>query len=238
VLEISPAHVGAHEYLGLAEYRLGRYEAAYEHLARAWIYNPQNGTTIYYLARLQARRGLAQLAIENFNQAEKLGFDPNAVAVSRGLAWMQSGGFQNARDDFQKALAVSPARKDASLYLAKALYLLEDYPSARAQLSALQPDIPPSLQPDYLALSGWVFLRQDSPANALAVFNQWLNLDPDNGQALNAMGWAALYGGECQTAKFYFDGASQALQGEWTVSPDSLAGADETPQAGLAVACQ
>ncbi len=237
VIEIAPGYVGAYEYLGLAEYRLGKYELAYEHLNRAWIYNPQNGTTIYYLARILAQRGQASLAIENFNQAEKLGFDPNPIAFARGLAWMQAGNYEFARDDLQKALIAFPTRKDAALALAKAFYLLDDYSAAQTQLTTIQADVPPGLQSDYLALSGWLSLRQGYTAAARDTFNLWLNLNPNNEQALNALGWAAFYAGDCQSAKFYFESASQSLNGEWVFSYDSLAAADETPQAGLEIQC-
>jgi tetratricopeptide (TPR) repeat protein len=238
VIEITPGHVGAYEYLGLAEYRLGKYDLAYKHLNRAWIYNPQNGTTIYYLARILAQRGQASLAIENFNQAEKLGFDPTPIAFARGLAWMQTGNYEFARDDLQKALVASPTRMDVSLSLAKAFYLLGDYTAAKTQLSTLQADVPPILQSDYLALSGWTSLRQGDTTTARDTFNLWLNLNPNNDQALNAFGWAAFHSGDCQTAKKYFESAIQSMQGEWMVNNDSLAAPDETPQTGLEAQCQ
>ncbi len=237
VIEISPGYVGAYEYLGLAEYRLGKYEIAYEHLDKAWIYNPQSGTAIYYLARILAQRGEADLAIENFNQAEKLGFDPGSIAYARGLAWMQVGNYEFARDDLQKALIAFPARKDVALSLAKTFYLLDDYSAAKTQLMTIQAGVPPGLQPDYLALSGWISLRQGYPAAARDTFNSWLNLNPNDEQVLNALGWAAYYSGDCQTANFYFESARQSLKGEWIFSHDSLASPDETPQAGLEIQC-
>ena len=237
VIAIEPGYVGAYEYLGLAEYRMEKYKLAYEHLNRAWIYNPQNGTTIYYLARLLAQRREASLAIENFNQAEKLGFDPNAIAFARGLAWMQAGNYESARDDLQRVLIASPMRKDVILSLAKAHYLLNDYSAAKTQLETMQADIPPDLQSEYLALLGWISLRQGEATAARDTFNLWLNLNPNDVQALNALGWATFHSGDCQTAKNYFESAHQSLKGEWIFSHDSLAAADETPQAGLEIQC-
>lgn len=237
VIDLAPDYAGAYEYLGLAEYRLDQYEIAFEHLNTAWMYNPQNATTVYYLGRILALRGEASLAIENFNQAEGLGFDPGSTAYARGLAWMLAGNYEFARDDLQKAMTAFPARRDVTLSLAKAFYLLGDYPAAKGQLTTMQADVPPSLQPGYLALSGWVSLRQGFNAAARDSFNLWLNLNPNNPEALNALGWATYYSGDCQTANGYFQSAIQSLKGEWLVAYDSLATADETPQAGLELQC-
>ncbi|MBI5825200.1 MAG: tetratricopeptide repeat protein [Chloroflexi bacterium] len=237
-IDIVPRYAGAYEYLGLAEYRLGNYEAAYAYLNEAWVYNPQNATTLYYLGRILALRGEASLAIENFNQAGELGFDPGSVAYARGLAQMQAGSYEFARDDLQKALTAFPTRKDVTLALAKSFYLLEDYSAARDQLTTIQSNVPLPYQPDYLALSGWVSLRQGNTAAALDAFNQWLNLNPNNAEALNALGWATYYSGNCQTANIYFQKTSQPAKDEWIVTNDSLNTADETPQAGLELQCQ
>lgn len=234
---VAPGYAGAYEYLGLAEYRLGNYEIAYDYLNEAWIYNPQNATPLYYLGRILAQRGDAGPAIENFTQAGELGFDPGSIAFARGLAWMQAGNYEFARDDLQNALIALPTRADVALSLAKSLYLLEDYSAAQAQLTAMQADMPPVLQPDYLALSGWISLRQESIPAAQDAFNQWLNLNPNDGEALNALGWATYYSGDCQTANFYFQNAIQSSKVEWVYTYDSLAAADETPRAGLELQC-
>lgn len=236
-IDIAPRYAGAYEYLGLAEYRLGNYETAYEYLNEAWVYNPQNATTLYYLGRILVQRGDASLAIENFNQAGQLGFDPGSVAFARGLAQIQAGSYELARDDLQKALIAFPTRKDVTLALAKSFYLLEDYSAARDQLTTIQSNVPLPFQPDYLALSGWVSLRQGNTAAALDAFNQWSNLNPNNAEALNALGWATYYSGNCQTANIYFQNASQSAKAEWIDTYDSLPTADETPQAGLELQC-
>ncbi len=238
VVDIAPRYAIAYEYLGLAEYRLGNYEAAYEYFDAAWVYNPRNATTIYYLGRILAQRGDASLAIDKFNQADELGFDPGSIAYARGLAWMQTGNYEFARDDLQKALTAFPTRSDVDLSLARTFYLLEDYSAAKTQLTTIQTDIPLGFQPDYLALSGWVSLREGNTAAARTTFNQWLNLEPNNGEALNAIGWATYYSGDCQTANYYFQNAVEALQGEWAIASDSLSTADETPQAGLELQCR
>ncbi|MBC7875674.1 MAG: tetratricopeptide repeat protein [Anaerolineales bacterium] len=237
VVEVEPRHVEAYEYLGLAEYHLERYEIAYEHLNRAWIYNPRNPTVTYYLARVQAQGGETSLAIQNFNEAEKLGFDSGIIAYARGLTYLQAGEHESALIDLQKALLAYPTRKEVTLSLAKVLYLLKDYDAAQSQLAGIQADVPPDFQLEYLVLSGWVALRQGNTDTARDIFNRWLNLAPNNAQALNALGWAAYYAGDCQTASFYFESAAQSLQGEWVLSPDSLSSAQETPKDGLAAQC-
>jgi len=238
VIEIEPRYADAYEYLGLAEYRLRKYELAYEHLNRAWIYNPQNATTAYYLARILVITGEARLAIYNFDQAEDLGFDPGAIAYARGLAWIQEGNYESARDDLQNALMAFPARADVILSLAKTFYLLDDFSAAKTQLTTMQTNIPHSLQPEYLALSGWISLRQGYTTAARDTFNLWLVLEPNNEQVLNSLGWAAHYSGDCQTADSYFESAVQSLQGEWVFSSVSLFEPEESPKAGLEIQCQ
>lgn len=237
-VEISPEHAGAYQYLGLAEYRLGDYDPAYEHLTEAWVYNPKNATTLYYLARILDQRGDAESAIEKYNEAEAAGFDAGAIAYARGLVQMQTGDFELARDDLQKALTAYPTRAEIPLSLAKAFYLLKEYASAANQLTAIQTSVPPDLQQEYLALSGWVALREGRFDAARDAFNAWLNSKPGSAEALNAIGWATYYAGDCQTANPYFQSAASGPTGEWMQALDSFSTPQETPQAGLELQCQ
>lgn len=238
VVEISPEQAGAYQYLGLAEYRLGDYGPAYEHLTEAWVYNPKNATTLYYLARILDQRGDMDSAIEKYNEAEAAGFDASSIAYARGIAQMQAADFELARDDLQKALTAYPTRAEIPLSLAKAFYLLNDYASAGNQLTTIQTSVPPDLQQEYLALSGWVALREGRFDAARDALNAWLNLKPGSAEALNAIGWATYYAGDCQTANPYFQSAASSLTGEWMQAPDSLSTPQETPQAGLELQCQ
>ncbi len=238
VVEISPENFGAYQYLGLAEYRLGDFDTAYGHLTEAWVYDPKNATTLYYLARILDQRGDAESAIEKYNEAEAAGFDAGAIAYARGLAQMQVGNFELARDDLQKALTAYPTRAEIPLSLAKAFYLLEEYASAGNQLTVIHTSVPPDRQQEYLVLSGWVALREGRFDEALDAFNAWLNSKPGSADALNAIGWATYYAGDCQTAKPYFQSAASSLTGEWLHNFDSFSTPQETPQAGLELQCQ
>jgi tetratricopeptide (TPR) repeat protein len=238
LIEIEPTYAAAYEYLGLAEYRMGQYESAAQHLNRAYIYNPQNGTVVYYLGRLHSLHGENSLAIQNFNEAESLGFDPGSIAYARGLAHLGSGDYESAVADLQKAASLYSGRKEVTLSLARAFYLLEEYDAAKSELARIQADVPTELQADFLAMSGWVSLRQGYTDAARDSFNRWLNLNPNDGQALNALGWASYYAKDCGTAKFYFESASQSLNGQSIVANDSLHTAQETPEIGLTTSCQ
>lgn len=238
VVEVAPEHAGAYQYLGLAEYRLGDYDPAYRHLTEAWVYNPKNATTLYYLARILDQRGDAESAIEKYNEAEAAGFDAGAITYARGLVQMQVGNFELAHDDLQKALTAYPTRAEIPLSLAKAFYLLDDYASAGNQLTAIQTSVPPDLQQEYLVLSGWVALRESHFDAAQDAFNAWLNLKPGSAEALNAIGWATYYAGDCQRANPYFQSAASSLTGEWMQAFDSFSTPQETPQAGLELQCQ
>lgn len=237
LVEIEPGYADAYQYLGLAEYRLGQYETAHQHLNRAYIYHPQNATVVYYLGRIQSIRGEASLAIQNFNEAEQLGFDAGSATYARGLASMQTADYESALTDLQMASSLYPTRREVTLSLARVFYLLKDYAAAQGHLTDIQADVPAEFQPEYLALSGWVSLRQGYTDAARDSFNRWLNLNPGDAHALNALGWAAYYAGDCQTATFYFESAAQAFPGEWISLGDSLSSTEETPQAGLAVQC-
>ncbi len=235
---LSPEHADAYQYLGLAEYRLGDLDPAYEHLTEAWVYDPNDGTTLFYLGRLLAVRGKPQVAVERFNEAERSGFDLGSVEFARGLAWMQAGEYEQARNDLQKAENAYPSRVEVKLSLARALYLLEEYDSARDLLTSVQTSLPSNFQQEYLALSGWVSLRQGQFEAARYDFNLWVGISPNNVDALNALGWATYYAGECQMAGNVFEQAVAAMKDEWVQTHDLLNLPDETPLTGLALGCQ
>jgi len=229
---LAPDQAGAYAYLGLAEYRLGDYEAAYAHLTEAWVYDPQDPTTLYYLGQTLAMRKEFDAAVERLTESESLGFEPGAVFYARGLAHMQAENLGAAHADLQKALAAYPGRADVALSLAKASYLMNDFSAAAEQLAAVQAQISPGHMPEFLALAGWVAMRREDFAKAGDAFNQWVNLEPDNAEAMNSLGWAAYYSGDCKTAIFYFKKAIQ-LQDEWAGTHTSLNNAEEIPQTGL-----
>lgn len=236
---LNPDNAAVFEYLGLSEYRLGDYASALDHLSVALQLNPESGSIHYYLARTQTQLGESALAVEHLNQAERLGFDPASVRAGRGLAWLEQGNYQAAKDDLEQALAAFPDKDEAALALAQANYQLGDYAAADAQLTALEGHITTSsLMPTYLAVRGWSAFRQGNAQQAQSAFTSWSITAPDDAEAFNALGWAALAALDCQTASQSFEHALELTGGGWPFGPSSLTTPNETPETGLAVTCQ
>ncbi len=236
---LNPDNAAVFEFLGLAEYRLSDYGSAVEHLNVALQLNPESGSIHYYLARAQMQLGESVMAVEHLTQAESLGFDPAAVQAGRGLAWLEQGNYQAAKQDLEQALAVSPDKDEAALALAQANYHLGDYAAADAQLTTLEGHIAITpFMPTYLAVRGWSALRQGNPQLAQNAFTSWSTTAPDDAEAFNALGWAALAIQDCQTASQSFEHALEMTGGDWPFSISSLATPNETPETGLTVTCQ
>jgi superkiller protein 3 len=236
---LNPDNAAVFEYLGLSEYRLGDFASALDHLNVALQLNPESGSIHYYLARTQTQLGESIPAVEHLNQAERLGFDPASVQAGRGLAWLDQGNYEAAKQDLTQALAVSPDKDETALALAQAHYHLGDYAAADAQLAALEGHITVTpLMPAYLAVRGWSALRQGNAQQAQSAFTSWSITAPDDAEAFNALGWAALTALDCQTARQSFEHALELAGGDWPFDFSSLATPNETPEAGLAVACQ
>lgn len=119
--------------LGYTLYEQGRYKDAQTLFQGLVVNDPYDGYFHTMLGAVYQKQNLVDSAIEEYSLA--IGLDPTNVEgyVNRGELLMQKGSFEQAADDFKRAIDLDPDGKNTSSNRARAL--------ASAITSALQASI-------------------------------------------------------------------------------------------------
>ncbi len=108
MVPVTPDHVRAYNYRGLAHDKLGQYEKAIEDFNQAVRLDRHDISAYKNRGLTYAKMGLHQLALENFQAAVRINPLDADVYKNRGITYAGLGQYQNALDDFQKALTLVP----------------------------------------------------------------------------------------------------------------------------------
>jgi tetratricopeptide (TPR) repeat protein len=123
-------------------------------------------------------------AVESAEEAEMAHSDPKKHAemhVDRGKQQLGQGFYEEARDNFRKALALDPENADAHLGLATAQIALNDLADARSELDTTLRTQP---NPDAYVMLGQLDLKENKLDAATEDIAQALRLAPSNNAAL------------------------------------------------------
>lgn len=180
--ELLPYHFGPEFYLGKLLARLGRFDEAESHLARALRLRPDIVEALDELGRVLVRQKRTAEALVQLNQA--LALQPGNARLHLHTA---------------EALAAQDQRPEAMASLRRAIQLRPDYWEARYLLGvelAIRGDLPAAceqfsevvrLKPDHALARlnlGVALAKQNRLPDAILQFRETLRLDPSNQMAL------------------------------------------------------
>jgi tetratricopeptide (TPR) repeat protein len=123
-------------------------------------------------------------AIENAEETQMAHSDPKkhaALHVDHGKQQLLQGFYQEARDNFRKALTLDPDNAEAHVGLAKAQIALNDLSGARSELDSTLHSQP---NPDAYVALGQLNLKENKLEAANEAVAQALRLEPANSAAL------------------------------------------------------
>lgn len=122
VVRRDPAYAEAHNYLGIAYSRLGRFEDATREYQLLLELDPSSASAHNNLGSLALTRGDVGAAIKHFESA--LAFDPDHASTHNGLgvAHARNGNFEEAIESWRRAVELDSRQYDALYNLAVALY--------------------------------------------------------------------------------------------------------------------
>ena len=123
-------------------------------------------------------------AIENAEEAQMAHSDPKkhaAMHVDQGKEQLRQGFYEEARDNFRKALALDPENTEAHVGLANAQIALNDLTGARSELDSTLRTQP---TPDAYVTLGELNLKENKLDAANQAVAEALKLEPNNTSAL------------------------------------------------------
>lgn len=178
-VKVARESVAAHDFLGIALRRAGRYGDAIQSFQRALKIQPDASGTLVNLANTLKEMGRLQDAIRQYQKA--LALEPNLVQAqfNMGVAWHAAGNLAEAKDCFYKVLSKAPGFAEAHNGLGL-LYKEQSqlHEAVRAFEAAIQ--LLPTFADAHYNL-GVVLHDQSQLQRAAASFGAAIALAPQNG---------------------------------------------------------
>ncbi|MEJ2199926.1 MAG: PEP-CTERM system TPR-repeat protein PrsT [Desulfuromonadaceae bacterium] len=181
--------IGGHYFLGLAEYRAGRYELALSQFQAALDLQPSHAQSRLMVAMtlLQQKR-----LEDSINQASRVLREDEQNAMAHnvlGSAYLAKGEYDKAMEHLDRAVALDPSLAD--VYMKKGLFNLSqgDRAEAEIELNRAVEAAPEVLNTRFLLVS--LYLRQQNYAGAIETLQAGLTGTAEDALLYNYM--AAAY---------------------------------------------
>lgn len=193
LVALYPGDIQSVRRLASLEYAEGQHQEALARLEATWAANPSQPELIYWIGQMRVGQGDNAGALAAFEQ----------VPASHSLhpdARLQVASIHEAQNEIAKALAevepiyASQPSRALGFHLAGLRARAGDLPAARSLLESLLDDSPEDAEVLYQL--GVVHGLADRPNLAVGYMERVLELDPENPQALNYIGYTWAERGE------------------------------------------
>jgi tetratricopeptide (TPR) repeat protein len=150
---------------GAADLEAQNYAEAQKKFAAAARSDPKDSEAVYFQGAALNRLGRPQEALQQLEQADKMGFRGVGLTFDTGWALLRLGRWQDAISQLKYFEIVVPGRAKTSEFLGRAYLGLGDYDQAEAKLEeAMQRD--PDVAPTALVYLAALEERRGNPQRA------------------------------------------------------------------------
>ncbi|MCD8046270.1 MAG: tetratricopeptide repeat protein [Clostridiales bacterium] len=209
-LDQSLGRIGAEEldicyYKALALYKSGDTTGAIEAYTALIEYDKKNWEAWYLRGNVYLQEGQDTEALEDYAQAVLLNDSVELCAhIYENLA--DAGLAESGQDYINRVLSITPSTADEYYYVGEIYFLTENADSAKENLLQAQ-----ELGYDKaLLLLGYIYSDEGDSEAAEAAFASYMELYPEDAEALNELGAIALAAGEYANAVTYLETALNA----------------------------
>jgi tetratricopeptide (TPR) repeat protein len=166
---------------GVVAYERGDLPAALDEFTKAVKTNPEDPEALNNLGQVLVRSGRAQEAIPLFDQAIEKGGDKWAYHFNRAHAYGELKQWSTAVAGYREASRLFPEDYVTQFNLARALQANGDLPGAIQSFERAIQQAPG--EPDFHLSHAYALEKAARPADALAAYQRFLELQPDAPQA-------------------------------------------------------
>ncbi len=203
-LDQSVGTVGAEEidlsyYKALALYMSGDTDAALEVYDALIDFDEENWEAFYLRGSIYLEEGQESAALSDYADAAALNSNDVELYVNICDSLASAGLESEAQTYLDTALSLEPSSGMDYYNLGEICYLTGDYETARTYLTQAQE----MGEDDALLLLGSIYADNGDIESANAAFESYLQLYPDDAEALGRLGEAALGAGEYEEAISY-----------------------------------
>ncbi|MCD7980899.1 MAG: tetratricopeptide repeat protein [Clostridiales bacterium] len=226
-LDQSVGRIGAEEldicyYRALALFESGDTEGAIEAYTSLVEYDAKNWEVYYLRGNVYLSAGQDEEALADYAQAVSLQKNDVELCVHIYENLAEAGLEDSGAEYLAVVLSIEPSDAEEYYYLGDVYFLTGDYDSAKAYLKQAQ-----ELGYDKaLLLLGRIYADEGNDEDAQAAFEAYMEIYPEDAEALNELGEIALAAGEYENAVTYLESARAAAD----------SGSDETILKNLIIA--
>jgi len=209
------AQTSEHYEKALQSYYLEQYSDTFIHLKNSLKDNPENLSAKILLGKVYVHQGLADAAIHQLNEANKLGADFNLYADTLAKAYMQNKDYIKVIDLPLEDLN-QQSQFELTLLKAQSFQNIEKYNEALDYYNDAL-----SMQPNNfsaITLFAGFYLQQRQINEVEKLLAKAALYDPDNPQLLHLKGKLHLYHNELPEALLYFEQAAQKAPNDIAIS--------------------
>jgi putative PEP-CTERM system TPR-repeat lipoprotein len=210
VVRAKPDHLPGSLGLAAADYALGRYESAEQHLNRVLAQHPEHAGAAKLSATLRLRRGDAEGAIAVLEAAQAAGAPADAQLLALlGSAYLRRGDVEQGLAYLQQAAANAPAVGALHGQIALGQLAAGETGEALASLQMAVEVDPALVQADLLQVL--IHLQQGDTAAALNAAQELAKRSPESPVAEDLLGLAYTANGDYTRARTHFTRAAPQL---------------------------
>ncbi|MCC8028803.1 MAG: tetratricopeptide repeat protein [Lachnospiraceae bacterium] len=214
-LDQSVGSIGAEEldisyYKALALYKSGDAGGAIEAYTALVEYDSKNWEVYYLRGNVYLQEGQTESALEDYAQAVSLRGNDAELCTHIYENLLRAGLEDSAQEYLILVLSTDPSDAEDYYYLGDVCYLSGDYENAEAYLTQARDQG----YDKALLLLGRIYMAGGDSDSAKAAFESYMEIYPEDAEALNELGAIALEAGDYEGAVTYLEAAREAADAD------------------------
>jgi tetratricopeptide (TPR) repeat protein len=190
-IQAAPDYAGAYEVKSLILARMKKYDEAIAAIDKVQEKMPDSPLPLLQRAQLHNQQGKRDEAIEDLTKAYAKDIGNIAILLMRSSLYLEKGDKSKALADADECLRLRPTSPDATRYRALLLADMDRLAEAVSSLEKLI-ELDPKENIQSVVTLAQLYVTKKQSAKALAIYDKYLEKEPENGELYRGRGDAHL----------------------------------------------